>query len=168
MAQLNSASDGRNQKRNPHCYPRERNRSAYISPPIWDRDEYSHIPEGNYLVQVVKLQGPEWVKRFSRWSLRAECQLTDEPVTLSIFFHMGGDKSAVAVPGRQSKFYLSWVMANGSPPRKGEAMDWRIFLGKFFRGKVEDCYRNSRNHKERKNDADVYSVITEFLSFEGP
>src|SRR5438067_1786822 len=83
--------------------------SQSVSPPIWDKEQYPRISAGRHLVRVVGFQGPEWVRSFSRWSLRLECMVVDEGVSLSIFFNFAGTPAKMAIPGRQSKYHQSWV-----------------------------------------------------------
>ncbi len=135
-----------------------------IAPPVWDKDPYPCIHPGRYLVCVVGWQGPEWMRNGNRWSLRLECALFDEPVTLSLFFNFGGTREGPGIPGRQSKYYRHWVMANGEPPKKHEAMDWRIFVGSCFTAEVENVTKNSDG--QQKCSAEVYSRISRFVRFE--
>jgi hypothetical protein len=68
--------------------------------------------------------------------------------------------------GRHSNYYKSWTLANGGPPKKGEEMDPRIFLGKFFRARIEDCKKDSDD--KDKPQGDVYSHITELFELVVP
>jgi len=82
---------------------------------------------GRYLVRGLKVQGPEWVRAFSRWSLRVEFATVHEPGAVSAFFNFGSDRLKQYI-GRQSKYFHAWTIANGGPPRKGEQMSPDVFL----------------------------------------
>ena len=133
--------------------------------PVWDGKEYQRHEEGERLIQVRKIQGPEWVRSYSRWSIRLECCLTDEPGEVSYFMNMGNDREGPRA-GRHSNYYKAWTLANGGPPRKGEAMDPKIFLDKFFRAQVTDCKKDSNDKDKPKGD--VYSHITELRELVSP
>ena len=77
-----------------------------------------------------------------------------------------GDNRGRPRAGRDSNYYKAWKLANGGPPRKGEAMDPKIFLGRFFRVRVEDCGKDS-NDKDKTNE-EVYSHITELRELVSP
>lgn len=96
------------------------------------------------LVRVVELQGPEYVRAFQRWSLRIGCAGVAEPAELSLFVNLAGDKNAPGVPGRQSKFYKHWKMANGEPPKKGQPMNWDVFMDKYFTAQVERVTKDAK------------------------
>ena len=113
------------------------------------------------LVRVVEIQGPEWVRAFHRWSLRIGCAGVDEPVSLSLFLNLAGDKAAPAVPGRQSKFYKHWTMANGEQPRKGQVMDLGIFMDKYFMAEVEQVATDAKG--QEKGEGEIYSRIVRFI-----
>lgn len=119
------------------------------------------IDDGKLTVRVVEIQGPEWVRAFQRWCLRLGCEAVHEPASLSLFFNLGGDKSGPGQLGRQSKFFTHWTMAKGAPPKKGEAMDWGIFLGKAFVAEVQRVTKNAEG--EEKQDGEEYSRIVRFV-----
>lgn len=147
-----SAADGRRTRRNKLI-------------PVWEGREYQRHDEGERLVLVCEIHGPEWVRRYSRWSIRIGCCLTDEAGEVSYFMNMGNHRDGPRV-GRQSNYYRAWTLANAGPPRKGEKMDPKIFLGKFFRARIEDCRRNSKD--EDKLQGEVYSHITELMELVSP
>jgi hypothetical protein len=132
-----------------------------IAPPVWDKEPYAVTDDGPLLVRVVEVQGPEWVRKYQRWSIRLECKGVFEPVSLSLFLNMGGDKSGPGVPGRQSKYYRHWTMGNGGPPKKGQAMNWDVFLDKFFVAEVEKSSTDAKG--KEKIEEEIYSRISEFV-----
>lgn len=135
-----------------------------VTPPVWGKDPYPRVHPGRYLVRVVGWQGPEWVRSLRRWSLRLECALVDEPVSLSVFFNFGGTPEHLGTPGRLSKYYRHWVMANREPPRKHQPMDWAIFVDKWFTAEVEDASKDGSGRE--KCEADIYSRISQFIRLE--
>ena len=109
------------------------------------------------MVRAHKIQGPEWVKAFSRWSLRMEFHLMDEPGIVSLFLNLGSNRDRPTVDGRKSNFYRYWTLANGGPPKRGQQMRWEVFLDKCFWARVDDCLKDSEGRE--KQDYDVYSRI---------
>jgi hypothetical protein len=133
---------------------------------VWEGVEYPRMEPGRYLVRGLKVQGPEWVRAFSRWSLRVEFATVHEPGGVSAFFNLGSDRLKQYI-GRQSKYFQAWTLANGGPPRKGEQMSPHVFLeGQFFLVTVEDS--RLKTDGTEKADAEVYSRITKFHSAEHP
>jgi hypothetical protein len=133
--------------------------------PVWNGKEYQRHDQCERLIQVCEIQGPEWVRRYSRWSIRLGCRLTDEPGEVSYFINMGNNREGPRV-GRHSNYYKAWTLANSGPPRKGEPMDPRIFLDKFFRARIADCSKDSDDRDKPKGE--VYSHITELLELVSP
>src|SRR5882757_4118149 len=60
---------------------------------VWEGVEYPRMEPGRYLVRGSKVQGPEWVRAFSRWSLRVEFATVHEPGGVSAFFNLGNDRA---------------------------------------------------------------------------
>jgi hypothetical protein len=133
--------------------------------PVWEGKKYQRHDQGERLIRVCEIQGPEWVRCYSRWSIRLGCCLTDEPGEVSYFMNMGSHRGGPRV-GRHSNYYKAWTLANGGPPRKGEAMNPKIFLGRFFRARIEDSVKNSNDGDKLQEE--VYSHITELLELVSP
>ena len=125
--------------------------------PTWEHDEYPRIDCGRRMVRACGVQGPEWVRAFSRWSLRIEFHLMDEPGIVSLFLNLGSNREKPTIGGRKSKYFRYWTLANGGAPRKHEPMHWDIFLDKCFWAQVEDCKKDSEGRD--KEDYNVYSRI---------
>ena len=133
---------------------------------VWRGPDYPVLSPGKYIVRGVKVQGPEWVRSYRRWSVRIEFHLISEPVSVSAFFNLGDDQSGYRV-GRQSRFYKAWVIANGDHPRRGQTMSPELFLeGQFFEVEVESCNRDAEG--KPKQGAEVYSTVTRILSATWP
>jgi hypothetical protein len=138
----------------------QKSRPAAIPPLlVWEQDDYPRVDGGLRMVRAHKIQGPEWVRAFSRWSLRIEFHLMDERGTVSLFLNLGTDRERPTVGGRKSRFYRFWTLANGGPPRKHEVMNYEIFLGKCFWARIEDCTKDSEGRP--KLDGEKYSRIVD-------
>jgi hypothetical protein len=108
---------------------------------------------------AVRVQGPEWVRSYRRWSLLIEFELLGErdEVRVCAFFNMGNDPRR-PMPGRQSRYFRAWTIANGEPPRKGQTMDPAVFVdGQQFEIEVEDCWKDTDNNL--KTAAEIYSKV---------
>lgn len=134
---------------------------------VWQGAEYPCISPGRYQVRGAKIHGPQWVRRYRRWSLRIEFDLVNEPGNVSMFFNLGTDPEHPKPPGRHSKYWRAWTLANGEPPHRGEKMTPDRFLeGQFFYVMVG--YVKQRDDGQVKDQAELYSVVTEILSVEWP
>ncbi len=140
--------------------------SRIATDPVWDPPEYPKHDGGLRMVCFHKVQGPEWLYSFKRWSLRIEGHFMDEPGEVSFFLNMGSGESPSAGKSGESKFFHAWSLANDGPPFKGERMNPAIFVGKCFIARVEDCTHNSKGRL--KNEDEVYSRITELVKRIGP
>ena len=128
---------------------------------VWRGPEYPLLTPGKYQVRGVKIQGPEWVRSYLRWSLRVEFALTTEVGNVSAFYNLGSDKDAQRI-GRQSRYYKAWVVANRGHPYKGQMMTPEAFLeGQFFEVEVENCDKDAQGNL--KPEAEVYSRITKIV-----
>jgi hypothetical protein len=90
----------------------------------------------------------------------------DEAGEVSFFLNMGNGESPSAGRSGESKFFHAWTLANDGPPRRGQEMSPKIFLGKCFLARVEDCTCDSKGRP--KSTDDVYSRITELIRRIGP
>jgi hypothetical protein len=133
--------------------------------PVWEGTEYPRHPPGVYDVQCNEIQGPEWLKNHRRWSIRLECNFLMEEGNVSGFLNMGDDPKQCSAR-RHSNYFKLWCKVNGGLPRKGQAMDWNDFVGKFFRVRIEDATKNSKG--EPLPESERYSKIVEFLECIGP
>jgi hypothetical protein len=132
---------------------------------VWQGADYPRVPPGDYQAVCTGWQGPEWIKRYRRWSFRAEFCLLSEGECVSAFFNMGNNKRGAHV-GRRSRFYAFWCLANGEPPRKGQQMAWEVLTddGLLYWVRVADKVQDEKD--ETKPDALVYSAVTEVLRVE--
>jgi hypothetical protein len=130
---------------------------AYAPTLVWEGVEYPRMEPGRYLVRGLKVQGPEWVRAFSRWSIRIEFATVHEPGGVSAFFNLGSDRLKQYI-GRQSKYFQAWTLANGGLPRKGEQMSPES------ESEVE-CFRRAKRIAEARDVSE--SVRCVFLLFPG-
>jgi len=160
----------RKMKRNPSRCPQSiENRQSQGTPVVvWKGKEYQRVECGLREVRVCEIQGPEWIRAYCRWSLRVGCYLLDEPGEVSAFFNLGNYPAAPSMgKSRQSRIYRLVTLANGGPPRTGEAIDFQhLLLDKFFMVRIEDCLLDSKG--QAKTNGEVYSRITEFVRRTGP
>lgn len=133
--------------------------------PVWEGAEYPQKIVGERLVLGVEIQGPEWLHRHRRWSIRIGFRLSDEPVTVSLFLNMGDDPTRPRA-GRQSNYYKAYSLANGGPPKRGEPMFPEVFLGKWFIAVVEECRKDSEGNA--KSEDQVYSRVTKLKALVEP
>jgi hypothetical protein len=132
--------------------------------PVWDGPEYQRVTPGRYSATAVRVQGPEWVRRFKRWSLMVEFELLSESETVRIcaFFNMGNDPECPKA-GRQTRFYRAWTIANGEPPRKGQKMDPKTFLdGQIYEIEVTDCGEDP--DAPERLESEVYSKVARIIT----
>jgi hypothetical protein len=133
---------------------------------IWNGAEYPRIEPGRYLVRGQSFQGPQWIRTYQRWSIRVEFGLVEEPGSVSVFFNLGNDPAEVHI-GRKSNYFKAWTLANGGLPTKGKPMTADVFLqGQFFLVSIADATKDSEGLQ--KEDAEVYSRITDFHSVQWP
>lgn len=158
---LEAAGESPRRKRDKAVVP------IHAAPPlVWQGAEYPRLDPGIQLVRAVSYQGPEWVRRYNRWSLRIEFALVATPGSVSAFFNMGSNPEGPHI-GRQSRYWRVWTLANGGPPLRGQSMSPDVFLDdQFFRVSIADATQDSNG--KTKADAEVYSRITEFHSVERP
>ena len=132
--------------------------------PVWEGKEYAKHDRGERMVCAHEIQGPEWVTRFQRWSVRIGFHFMDEPGEVSCFLNLGNRKEAPYV-GKRSRYYEAWTLANGGPPNKGDSMSADIFLNKCFLALVEDSTLGAdfgeNRERNTKPAGEVYSHISE-------
>jgi hypothetical protein len=134
--------------------------------PTWDGVTYPRVSAGRYSAVAVRIQGPEWIHRYSRWSLLVEFELLgeSESVLVCAFFNMGSDRRKAKV-GRHSRYFKAWTIANGGLPLRGQQMDPGVFLEEqVFLLEVADSKTDSE--ERQKTDAEIYSRVTALISAE--
>lgn len=130
--------------------------------PTWDGPEYARVPPGRYDAAVTRYQGPEWVRRYRRWSLMVEFELLCESKRVCAFFNMGTNPEKPHA-GPQSRYFRAWTLANGERPHAKQKLDPRVFLDcQIFSVEVEDCRADAEG--QQKDDSLVYSRVKGVLS----
>lgn len=134
--------------------------------PTWDGPEYARVSPGRYDAVATRYQGPEWVRKYRRWSLMVEFELFSESKRVCAFFNMGTNPDGPHA-GQQSRYFKAWTLANGEHPHKKQKLDPRVFLdGQIFKVEVTDSGADSEG--QQKEDALVYSRVTAVLSADFP
>ena len=134
--------------------------------PTWDGPEYVRVPPGRYDAVVTRCQGPEWVRRYRRWSLIVEFELLCESKRVCAFFNMGANPERPQA-GPQSRYFHAWSLANGERPRARQKLDPSVFLdGQTFKVEVTDCRENTEG--QQKDDSLIYSRVASVVSAELP
>lgn len=132
--------------------------------PTWDGPEYARVSPGRYEAVATRIQGPEWVRRFRRWSFIVEFELLCESKRVCAFFNMGTNPEKPHA-GPQSRYFHAWTIANGERPRKKQKLDPGVFLdGQIFRVEVEDSRADAEG--QQKDDSLIYSRVKSVLSAE--
>lgn len=143
---------------------------APVSPPalVWQGADLPRVAPGDYEAVCTGWQGPEWLRTYHRWSIRLEFSLLSEGQSVSAFFNLDGSEKAPLPPGRRSRFYAVWCLANGEAPRRGQEMALGVFTeaGLLYLVRVADAVKDGKN--EIKPDALVYSRVTEVLRVTRP
>lgn len=116
--------------------------------PTWDGPEYARVPPGRYDAMAIRYQGPEWVRRYRRWSLLLEFELLSEPKHVCAFFNMGSNPERPHA-GPQSRYFHAWTIANGERPRPKQKLEPSVFLdSQIFKVEVEDCRADAEGQKK--------------------
>jgi len=135
---------------------------------MWQGADLPRVSPGDYQAVCVGWQGPEWCLAFRRWSLRLEFSLVTDETLISAFYNMGSNAERPLPPGRRSRFYAAWSLANGEAPRKGQRMALDVFTeaGLLYLVRVADCLKDGKD--AAKPEALIYSRVTEILRIERP
>lgn len=134
--------------------------------PIWTGADYARVPEGRYQAIAVRHQGPDWTRKFQRWSMLVEFELLDDGARVCAFYNFGNDRNAAQVL-RRGNYFKAWTLANGEMPRKGQPMSPDVFLdGQVYTVEVRDNRRDAA--EKEKADAEIYSVVSEIIAVDRP
>jgi hypothetical protein len=141
---------------------RERGNAQTASSLVWKGADYPNIEPGKYTVRGASYQGPDWIKKWQRWSMRVEFALVHEAESVSVFFNMGSDRNGVSF-GANSRYYKAWTLANGARPTRGQNMSPDVFLqGQFF--EVTITHSSTDESGNQISEDARYSKITEIHS----
>ena len=133
---------------------------------VWKGPDYPVLTPGIYTVGAIRVQGPEWVRSYRRWSVRLEFGLVTETTSVSAFFNLGHAPEGPKVT-RQSRYYKAWVLVNGGHPMRGQKMTPDVFLeGQLFEVEVADCSRDFEGNP--KPNVECYSRVVRIVSVTRP
>ena len=138
-------------------------KQAVFAAPVWRGAEYSRVPPGTYTAFATKTKGPEWCHAFRRYSFMVEFELLgeSEAVRVCLFLNLGSDPKKP--PGRMSNFYKAWTVANGDHPKRGQRMDFDVFVqGQEYVIEVGPVGHDS--DQRTKSDDEVYSTVRRIIS----
>ena len=132
---------------------------------VWHGADRPRIEPGTYIGRCTGFQGPEWVRQFSSWKLRLEFVLDPDDHRVSEFYSFGTKRDSPHV-GVRSKYYRTWVLANGGPPQRGQPMPPELITDPtlIFTVEVSDATTDGENRV--KEDALVYSRVKKILRVE--
>lgn len=132
--------------------------------PTWDGPEYARVSPGRYSAVAIRVLGPQWVRRYRRWSLMVEFELLSESARVCAFFNMGSNPEKPHA-GEQSRYFQAWTLANGERPCRKQGLDPAVFLdGQVYQIEVSDSHTDVGG--QRKADALVYSRVSQIVSVE--
>jgi hypothetical protein len=122
---------------------------------------FERVAPGTYDAVAVNIQGPEKVRRYSRWSLRVGFELLSEPVEISAYFNFGKGEKPVIM--RHGRFFEAWCMVNGDVPRLGQRMTPDVFLepGLLYTVLVVDAAISAE--RLQKAEHQIYSRVEKIL-----
>jgi hypothetical protein len=130
--------------------------------PSWDGPEYAHVPNGIYSAVVTRHLGPQWVRRYQRWSIMLEFLLISDDVRVCAFYNMGNNPEKPHA-GPQSRYFKAWVIANGGRPSAKQKLDATIFLhGQLFEIEVSDSVKDAEG--SNKAEPLVYSRVERIIT----
>jgi hypothetical protein len=130
---------------------------------VWQGADRPRIEPREYTARCTGFQGPEWIREFGRWGIRLEFVLDPDDHVVSAFYSLGENRDAPHI-GVRSKYYRTWVLANGRPPRHGQTMNPEVIADPAlsFTVHVSDAKTDGENRV--KDDAMVYSRIDKILT----
>jgi hypothetical protein len=130
--------------------------------PVCDSDPYPHIPASEYLMRCTGAKcyrDPGFHRLVCR--LAFSSPLVHDGVTIYAFMNLGDGERC---PGRRSRYWKAWTMANAAPPRRGQTMTSRVFLGKWFKVSVADVSHAA--DQKPNHAAAIYSTVREILELD--
>ena len=147
---------------------RTRGKPKAVPSLVWDKDAYPRVAPGKYLAAAVRVQGPEWVASFARWSILVEFELLDDGTRVCAFYNLGSEREKLSL-GRRGKYVRDWTLANGEAPHRGEILDPQVFLnGQVYLLQIGDSLENPDARQKQKSQDEMYSRVTEMISVDRP
>lgn len=132
--------------------------------PSWDSATWGRVAAGRYQAAAVRVQGPQWVRRYRRWSLLLEFELLSGDGIIPCFFNMGTNPEKPHA-GPQSRYFKAWAMAHGELPTKGQKLDAAEFMdGQIYLLEIADSETDSEG--SQKDESLLYSRVSRILGVE--
>jgi hypothetical protein len=112
---------------------------------------YARVEPGEYTARIVKVQGPEYIRKYGRYGLRVEFELEETGELVSAFYRTGTRKDSRLHP--RHKIYRLLMLASDYGRRK---------VGPKSLANPDVVYRVRVDWCESK----AYSVVAEVLGLE--
>lgn len=130
--------------------------------PVCTVEPYPRVTAGDYLMRCIEAK-PYRDPGFNRHVCRLafSSPLVHEGITIYAFMNLGNGKRC---PGRRSRYWKAWTMANGNPPRRGQKMTPRVFMHKWFKVSVRDVTHDA--DQKPHGAAAVYSKVHAILELD--
>ena len=148
------------------CRKRQPNSSIQRVPEI----EWAYrprIPPGDYHA-ISRTASVYYDKQFKRWvcavqfDIVSDSLLMETAARLTWFLNLGSRAKPRA--SRRSRYWVAWVQANGGPPKRGDRLAPRVFMGRLAIVRVEDT---SKTHACGKVESEqAYSVIRDVIEWQ--
>jgi hypothetical protein len=127
--------------------------------PVCASDPYPRITPGKYLMRCIETKcyrDPQFRRHVCR--LAFSSPIVRDGVVVYSFINLGDGERC---PGRRSRYWKVWTMANEAPPRRGQTMTARLFTGKWFMVEIADITHDAEKREHGK--AEIYSTVREIL-----
>lgn len=134
---------------------------AEESGPIFQGAEYTKIGAGKYSAQCVQFKTYR-DPGFNRWVVMLRFRLIEGGQEVCAFYNLGRREDSC--PGRRSRYWKAWTIANGAAPRKGQRVYPKVFRGKVFLVEVSDVMQDSEGKPHHASA--VYSKVENIIEKE--
>lgn len=131
------------------------------SAPVFQGTEYTKIEAGKYSAQCVQFK-VYCDPGFRRWVVMLRFRLIEGGQEVCAFYNLGRREGSC--PGRRSRYWKAWTLANGTAPRKGQKMYPKVFRGKVFLVEVANVTRDSEGRLHHASA--VYSTVNNIIEKE--
>jgi hypothetical protein len=120
------------------------------------------LKPGEYLMRCLEgdcYPDPQYKRQVCR--LVFSSPLVHEGVTVYGFINLG---DGARCPGRRSRYWKAWTLANGTAPRRGQKMTPRVFVDKWFKVSIADVIKDAEGKEH--SSAQIYSTVREILELD--
>jgi hypothetical protein len=132
---------------------------------VWGSEQYPQIQPGEYELYCTEAKvyfDPGLKVHKCRY--RFIKPMDDDFPPVYGFIHIG---EQLKTPGRRSRYFREWSIANGDAPGKRQVMSPRIFQSKFFLVRVGWVLARQHDGKEHTSET-RYSLVREIKRRVGP